>query len=148
MAKKVAAIIGITLLSGSTAAVAKDDLEPRVEAVLACGSISANEARLQCYDQSILALRQGLARGSMVLKEKKGPWAREGVVKASGRSGAERFWVLLDNGDRWTISPPKSRREAPPPGTMLKLKRTPFGNYWISGPDWPESEAAFVGHEP
>ena len=32
------------------------------------------------------------------------------------------------------------------PGATLKVKRTPMGTYWISGPEWSESQAKFAGH--
>jgi len=147
MSRRVVTIAGIVLLAAPTIAAAKDKLEPRVQAMLACEPITSNEARLQCYDQAILPLKQALSRGSMVLKEDKGPWALEGVVKASGKSGENRFWVVLENGDRWAIVTAKARREAPTSGTNLKLKKTFFGNYWVTGTGWPESEAEFLGHD-
>ena len=115
-----------------------------MQAVLACEAIASNEARLQCFDQAILPLKQAMFRGSLVLKENKGPTALGGVVKASGKSGLSRYWVLLDNGERWTIMTAKDRREAPKPGTPLRMKKTFFGNYWVTGPGWPESEGTFV----
>jgi hypothetical protein len=147
MSKRVITVAGIFLLSAPAMAAAKDTLEPRVQAMMACESISPREARLDCYDHSMVALKQVMAGGNMVLAEKKGPWALEGVVKASGQSGATRYWVVFENGDRWTINTAKTRRRAPQQGTTLKLKRTPLRNYWISGPDWSESEAEFVGHD-
>lgn len=146
MSKRVSIIIGIVLLSVPTIAAAKDSLEPRVKSLLACESMSSDEARLRCYDQSIIPLKQALSRGSMVLREKKGPLALEGVVRASGKSGANRYWVVFENGDRWSLVTVKDRREAPRAGTTLKLKKTFFGNYWISGSGWRESEATFLGH--
>jgi hypothetical protein len=146
MSKPVSAITAILLLSVPSIAAAKDKLEPSVQSVLACESISSDEARLQCYDQAIVPLKQALSRGSMVLKENKGPLALGGVVKASGKSGENRFWVVFENGDRWSVVTAKARREAPKLGTNLKLKKTFFGNYWISGPGWPESDATFLGH--
>lgn len=140
-------IAGAVLLLVPAMAVAKDKPEPRVQAILACGEIAADAERLQCYDQSILPLKEALARGSMVLKEKKAPLALTGIVKASGRWGGSSLWVLLDNGDRWSVQPTKSRRDPPPPGTAVRLKRTLMGTYWITGPKWPESEAEFLGHE-
>ena len=137
---------GVLLLL-PTMAVAKGKPEPRVQAVLDCGSISSDAERLRCYDQSILPLKEALARGSMVLKEKKAPRVLEGTVKASGHWGSGSLWVLLDNGDRWSVEPTKSRRDPPPPGTAVRLKRTLMGTYWISGPKWPESEAEFLGHD-
>ena len=147
MPKWISAIAGIFLLSMPAVVAAKDKSEVRVETLLACGSIISNEDRLRCYDQSILPLKEALARGNMVLKERKAPLSLEGVVKASGRWGGSSFWVLLENGDRWSVEPTKSRREPPPPGTTVKLKRTLMGTYWISGPKWPESEASFLGHD-
>ena len=144
MSKRVGLVAGIVLLSLPSVVAAKDDMEPRMQAVLACEGISANEARLQCFDQAILPLKQAMSRGSLVLKEKKGPAALGGVIKASGKSGASRYWVLLDNGERWSIETAKDRRDAPKPGTALRMKKTFFGNYWVSGPGWPESAGTFV----
>ena len=139
-------IIAIALLALPGTAAAKEGLEPRVQSLLACESISSNETRLRCYDQSIIPLKQALTRGSVVLRETKGPRAREGIVKASGKSAEKSFWVELQNGDRWAITTQPDRPRAPPVGTTLKLHKTPLGNYWISGPGWRKSEASFVGH--
>jgi len=146
MSNRVAAITAIALLSVPATATAKDKLEPRVQAILACKAVGSNEERLQCYDRSIAALQEGLAQGNVMLKEKKAPLAREGVIKTSGRSGEGRYWVVLENGDRWAISTSEYRRDVPPPGMPVKLKRTLMGNYWLSGPEWPESEAVFLGN--
>ena len=148
MPKLVTTMIAIALLAVPAMAVAKERLEPRLQSILMCESISSNEARLQCFDQSIIPLKQALSRGSVVLKENKGPGAREGVVKASGKSGEKRFWVEFENGDRWSLTTQPDRRAAPPVGSALKLDRTPFGNFWISGPEWRRSEASFLGREP
>ena len=147
MSKRVALVGGIVLLSLPSVVAAKDDMEPRMRALLACEAISANEARLQCFDQAILPLKRAVSDGEMVFTQRKGPVAREGVVKASGISGENRYWILFENGDRWATST-KNPRKAPTPGTTLRLKRTPMGNYWIFGPKWSESQANFVGHEP
>jgi hypothetical protein len=146
MSKPFAAITAIILLSVPTMATAADKPDPRVQAVLACEIISANDARLQCYDQAIAALKPALVQGKVVLEEKKGPLALEGVVKASGKSTTSHFWVELENGDRWAVVTQKDRRKAPPPGATVKFKKTFFGNYWISGPKWSESEADFLGN--
>ena len=140
-------IAGGALLLMSSMAVGKDNAEPRVQAILACGAIASDQERLACYDRSIVPLKDALARGSMVLKEKKAPLALAGRVNASGRWGGNSLWVVLDNGDRWSVQPTKSRRDPPPPGTIVRLKRTLMGTYWISGPRWPESEAEFLGRE-
>ena len=139
-------LIAVALLALPGTAAAKEGLEPRLQSLLACESITASDARLRCYDQSLLPLKQALTRGSVVLKETRGPRAREGVVKASGKSAEKSFWVEFENGDRWTTITQPDRPNPPPVGTRLKLRKTPFGNFWISGPGWNESEASFVGH--
>lgn len=145
MSKRVSLVAAVALLSVPSVAAAKDKLEPRVQAMLACQAISASEARLQCYDQTISALNQDLVRGAVVLKESNRPLAKEGVVKESGYWSGGRFLVVLDNGDRWAIEPSKRRREPPRPGAAVKLRKTLMGTYWISGPDLPETEAQFLG---
>jgi hypothetical protein len=147
MSKRAGIIAAIVLLSVPTLAVAKDKPERRVQALLACQSITASDARLACYDQAMSSLKQAIAQGTMVLKEKNAPLAMEGVVKASGQWGGSSNWVLLDNGDRWSIQPSKARRDPPPPGTPVKLKKTWMGTYWMSGQKLPETEAEFLGHE-
>lgn len=144
MSKLVSLFAGTVLLVMPSVAAAKEDMGPRMQAVLACEAITANEARLQCFDQAILPLKQAASRGSLVLKENKGPAALGGVVKESGKSGAARYWVVLDNGERWSIETAKDRRDAPKPGIELRMKKTFFGNYWVSGPGWPESEGTFL----
>ena len=148
MSKLATTTIAIALLALPASAGAEDRLDPRVQSILACEAISSGEARLRCYDQSIMPLKQALSGGRMVLKENRGPGRLDGVVKASGKSGEKRFWVLFENGDRWAISTQPDRRNAPAVGTPLKVRKTPFGNYWISGPGWRTSEATFVGHTP
>jgi hypothetical protein len=87
-----------------------------------------------------------MSQGSVVVKENKAPVTLGGVVKASGTSGANRFWVELENGDRWALLPGKTRRAPPAPGTTVKVSRTLMGSYYLSGPNWPQSEAQFLGH--
>ena len=110
MSKPFRAMMGIVLLSAPAGVAAKEKLEPRVQAMLACEAVKANEARLQCYDQAIAALKPALVQGGVVVKEKKAPLSRGGVIQASGRSGPENFWVVLDNGDRWAVHTPGYHR--------------------------------------
>ena len=146
MSKRAWVIAGTALLFGPSIAVAKDKLEPRMQAMLACEAVSSNDARLQCYDQAMSAFRQAMARGSVVVKEKDAPTSLGGVIKASGQSGSNRYWVEFENGDRWALTPTKSRRGPPAPGSTAKLSRTLMGNYYFSGPNWPQTEARFLGH--
>lgn len=147
MPKRLSFLAGLVLLSVPTLALAKDKPEKRVQALLACQSIAASDARLACYDQAMSSLKEAIAQGTMVLKEKNAPLALEGTVKDSGHWGGSSLWVLLDNGDRWSIQPSKARRDPPPPGTAVKLKKTFMGTYWMSGQKLPETEAQFLGHE-
>ena len=146
MSKRVSLAAGMVLLAVPSLAAAKAELEPRMQAVLACEAIAANEARLQCFDQAILPLKRAVSDGGMVFTQRTGPAAREGVVKASGISGENRYWILFENGDRWSTTT-KSSRKVPPVGATLRLKRTPMGTYWISGPQWSESQATFAGRD-
>jgi hypothetical protein len=146
MSKRVSAILGIALLSAPGIAAAKDKQDSRLQAMLECESVSASEARLQCYDQAVAALKPAVAQGTVVVKEKNAPVTLGGVVKASGASGGNRFWLELENGDRWALLPGKTRREPPPPGTTVKVSRTLMGSYYVSAPNWPQSEAKFLGN--
>ena len=146
MSKRVGLVAGIVLLSVPSVAAAKDDMEPRMQAVLACEAITVNEARLQCFDQAILPLKRAVSSGGLVLTNRKGPAAMEGVVKASGPAGANGYWILFENGDRWSTTT-KNDRKLPPAGATLKVKRTIMGTYWISGPQWSESQATFAGRD-
>jgi len=147
MSKPLSLMAVIALLTMPALTQAKDKPERRVQALLACQAITANEARLACYDEAMGSLKEAIAQGSMVLKEKNVPLAMEGVVKASGQWGGSSLWVLLDNGDRWSIQPSKARRDPPPPGTAVKLTKTFMGTYWMKGQKLPETEAEFLGHE-
>lgn len=146
MSKKMSLWAAVVLLSVPGMAAAKDKLDRRLEAVMACQSVTDNNARLQCFDQAVAPLQKALVHGTMTLEEKKGPLALEGVVKASGQTSVNRYWVELENGDRWTLTPKSSRPKAPPVGSTLKMKKTLWGGYWISGAGWSESEGAFAGH--
>jgi len=139
-------IVGMALLFVPSVAAARDKLEPRVQAMMACEAVSSNEARLQCYDQAMSAFKQAMAQGSVVVKVKDAPMTLGGVIKASGQSGSNLYWVEFENGDRWALTPTKSRRGPPAPGSTAKLSRTLMGNYYFSGPNWPETEAKFLGH--
>lgn len=146
MPTRLSSIAGVLLLALPATASAAEKSDPRLQAILACETVSASDARLNCYDAAIAALKPALAQGKVVLEEKKGPLAMEGVVKASTKSASNRFLVEFENGDRWDLVTVKPRRAGPPVGSTLKLKKTFFGNYWASGPKWSESEADFLGH--
>ena len=141
---RLAVVFTALIVLASPAIAAKDKLEPRAQAMLACASVNADEDRLRCYDQSILALQQALGKGDVVLKENKSPKTLEGVVRASGSMGDNRYWIEFESGDRWHLTPSIIRNEAPRVGSTLKLRKGFASNYWISGPGWPTSPARHV----
>ena len=146
MSSQVFAITGLLLLAAApSGAAANDRPEQRLQAVVACGSITPDQARLQCYDQAVREVRQALAEGELVVKESEDPRALGGVIKASGASGASSYWVELDNGDRWALLPLRMRAGPPAPGTTLKVRKNVVGTYWASAPGWPETRAKFLG---
>lgn len=145
MSKWAIAVTGLALLGMSSGASAKDKLEPRTQAMLACQGITADSARLQCYDQAMAALKEAIDQGAVTLNESRRP-AREGVVKAAGQSGENRYWIELESGERWTLLPSTMRSGPPQPGSVIKVRRPFIGSgYWISAPGWEESRAEFEG---
>lgn len=144
MSKWVVALGGLALL-GTGAAGAKEKLEPRTQAMLACRNVAADAARLACYDQAMTALKQAIDLGDVVMNVVRKPAALDGVVKASGQSGEDRFWVELDSGDRWTLLPTSFRSHPPRVGTRMHVHKALMGDYWISGQGWSESKAQFEG---
>lgn len=139
-------VTGLALLGASASVPAKDKFEPLTQAILTCQAIAADDARLRCYDQAMPALKSAIDQGSVVLSEPKGPAAREGVVKAAGQSGENSYWIEMESGDRWRLLPTTARRGPPQPGSTIKVRKPFTGSgYWISGSDWKESRAEFVG---
>ena len=137
---------GFGLLALASGANAKDKLEPRTQAMLACQGIAADGARLQCYDQAMAPLKQAIEQGTVVVEKNDRPIAREGVVKASREIGDNVFWVELNNGDRWKLLPSTRRNGPPQVGSTVKVHKPLYGSgFWIMGPDWDDSRADFEG---
>ena len=140
------AITGLALLVTAAGASAKDKLEPRSQAMLACQVVVADDARLRCYDQAMAALKSAIAEGDLVVEKSDKPIARGGVIKASGQLGENSFWIELESGDRWKLLPTTRRSQPPQVGTRVKVGRPFYGSgYWISGPEWDESRADYMG---
>ena len=138
-----AALLALMLLTAPSMAAAKDKVDPRMAAMLACSSVTPNEARLRCYDQAAAPLRQALNKGEVTLTRKAGPRALEGVIRSAGAM-SDGYWVELANGDRWQILSSSAFDEAPPTGVTATLRKGPLGNYWFSVPDMPERRAVFI----
>ena len=124
----------------------KDKADPRIEAAIACATVTGNEARLRCYDQAIGALRLALESGQLVpAGEARKPLALEGVVKAAGPMGFNRFWVTLENGERWQLIATNSREIAPRRGAKIKLRKGAMGTYWFVDPSASDMRASYMG---
>jgi len=137
---------GFAMFGLAATANAKDKLEPRTQAMLACQGIAANDARLSCYDQAMTALKQAIDQGDVVVEKNDKPTAREGVVKASREIGDNIFLIELDNGERWKLLPSTRRNQPPQVGTTVKVHKPLYGSgFWVVGPDWDDSRADFQG---
>jgi len=133
------------MLSVPTAASAQDAMDQHLQSVMACRSVTPDAARLQCYDRSAATVTQAVEQGELRVEPQKRPRAREGVVKASGPDGENRYWIELENGDRWVLLPTTKRDGPPQPGTRIKVRKSFFDSgYWVSGDGWSEARARFV----
>jgi len=146
MSKWVCAVAGLALVGAGSAAGAKDKLEPRTQAMLACRPVADAAARLQCYDQAMAALSEAIDQGKVVVAVPKGPIAREGVIKSSREIGDNIFLIELENGDRWKLLPSTWRSRPPAVGSTVRIHRPLAGSgFWVEGPEWDDSRADFVG---
>ena len=146
MSRWAVAMTGLGLLAMAAGANAKDKLEPRTQAMLACQGIAANDARLLCYDQAMTVLKEAIEQGAVVVEKSSKPISREGVIKASGQLGENSFWIELESGDRWKLLPTTQRSHPPKVGTTIKVGKPFYGSgHWISGPDWDQSRADYMG---
>jgi hypothetical protein len=149
MLKLAAAIAGLLMLVAPAAVSAKDKTaESRAQALLACAAVADDQARLRCYDETAVAMKQALDQDGLVLTERTKPRGREGIVKSAGYLGGNRYWVELDTGDRWQLVPTTERKGPPETGVRVKVDRGPLGNYWFSAPGWPVSPAKYMRRRP
>ena len=144
MSKLALTIVAVLAVIPAGAA-AKDKVDPRVAASLACTSIADSGQRLACYDKAIGGLKQALESGELVSNFERQPKKMEGTVRAAGGMGFNRYWAELDSGDRWEIISESMRDEAPRAGAKVKLRKGMMGTYWISTPDSRDRRARFLG---
>ena len=90
-------------------------------------------------------MKVAIEQGELEVNQKPRPQGLAGVVKASGAFGDNRYWVELDNGDRWQITSEQTFDEAPPAGARVKLERGAMGSYWIVVPGAKDRRASFLG---
>ena len=145
MFRSAVALAGLALLGVSANAHAQEKVDPLTQAMLACGAVKTDDARLRCYDQTMSTLKNAIDQGEVILDEDRGPIAREGIIKASGQTGESSFWIELESGERWNLMPTTPRRHPPKPGGNIKVRKSFFSGYWVSAPDWPETRARFKG---
>lgn len=121
------------LLAASTSALAKEKVDPRIGAAIACSSITQADERLRCFDQAIAGLKQALASGQLVpAEDARKPLVLEGTVRTAGHFGFNRFWVELDSGDRWELIAANRFDDVPPKrGTKVTIKKAAMGGYWV-----------------
>ena len=148
MPKSRFAVAPLILLVGSTPSIAKykDELDPRIRAAIACSTVGQNEERLRCYDQAVNGLRLALESGQLVpASEATKPLVLEGVVKAAGGFGFNKFWMELDSGDRWAVTGANRYDEGPERGSKVSLRKGVMSGYWLSEPGSPDRRAKYLG---
>lgn len=146
MSRLMIAIMAMIGLASPQAAWSKEKADPRIETAIACAAVTASEARLSCYDRAIGALRLALESGQLVpAGEARKPLALEGVVTAAGPMGFNRFWVTLNNGERWQLIATSSREIPPRRGAKIKLRKGVMGAYWFVDPAASDMRASYMG---
>ena len=146
MSRLTIAMIGLMGLASSQLAWGKEKADTRIEAAIACATVTGNDARLRCYDQAIGALRLALESGQLIpAGEARKPLALEGVVKSAGPMGFNRFWVILENGERWQLVATSSREVPPRRGAKIRLRKGLMGAYWFVDPSASDMRASYMG---
>ena len=142
---RVTVAIGALMLASPALVSAKDKIDPRIKAAMACQSVAQSDQRLACYDRAMVGMRQALEAGQLIpADESRVPLALAGVIKAAGPMGFNRFWVEMDNGDRWELIA-ESSDPGPRPGTKITLRKGIMGNYWFIDPRWTNRQARYLG---
>lgn len=147
MLKLIVPAVAALLLCGAPAA-AKDKLDPRIQAVLGCASVTDPAARLRCFDEKMAALRAAVDAGQLISAEEASrPYALDGVIRGSGVSGFNRFWVLMDSGDRWLVVANNSRDILPKRGAKVHIRKGLMGAYWFEEANQSDRRAIYLGRE-
>lgn len=146
MSRLMIAAVAVIGLAAPHPAWSKDKADSRIEAAIACATVTGNDARLSCYDRAIGALRLALESGQLIpAGEARKPLALEGVVRSAGPMGFNRFWVILDNGERWQLIATNSREVPPRRGAKIKLRKGLMGAYWFVDPAASDMRATYMG---
>ena len=147
MRKIAIAVVALGLFAGSAPAMAKEKIDPRIGAAIACANIADNDQRLRCFDQAIAGLKQALSSGQLIpADDARKPLVLEGTVKSAGHFGFNRFWVELDSGDRWELEWSNRFDQVPPKrGTKVTIKRAAIGGYWVKEVGGSNRRASYLG---
>lgn len=147
MRKIAIAVTALSLFVGVNPATAKEKVDPRIEAAIACSNVAQNEDRLRCFDQAVGGLKQALASGQLIpADEARKPLVLEGTIRAAGHFGFNRFWVEMDSGDRWEIEASNRFDQIPPKrGTKVTIKRAAIGGYWVKEVGGSNRRANYLG---
>ena len=138
----------LALLLCGASATAKEKLDPRIQAVLGCASVTDPAARLRCFDEKMAGLRQAVDSGQLISAEEASrPHALDGVITGAGVSGFNRFWVLMDSGDRWLLVASNSRDIGPKRGAKAHIRKGVMGAYWFEEANQSDRRAIYLGRE-
>ncbi len=143
---RIAICAAAILVVAASAPAAGKSTDKRVEAALACASITDDGPRLKCFDTAVANLKVAVETGTLVAEKTMGdPSGFEGIIRSSASSGFNRARLTLDNGDRWEVIANSSNDPLPRTGAKVKLKKSPAGGYWFIEPGSADRRARFLG---
>ena len=140
-------VAALAVVCSAAPAQAAKDIDPRLDSTLACASVAEDTARLRCFDQAVVTLRQAVEAGTLVAKKDAigDPSGMAGVIRASAQRGYNRFWVQLDNGDKWEVHADSAQDQLPRRGAKVTFKKAPLGGYWFDEPGYRARKASVLG---
>ena len=136
-------ILSVLAIAGLAQPAVAQRVDPRLQSVLACASISDSAQRLQCYDGAISPLRQAAASGALEGRSL-GPKALEGKIRSMRGQGYDRLLVQLENNDRWLLMLEGNER-LPKAGDPIAATRGALGNWFFKVNDRQTFSAKFLG---
>jgi hypothetical protein len=145
------AFFSVIIAVPAMAAAAQDDpSRGRVDAVLRCIDVPTVGERLQCYDRSAAALRESLRTGQLAVigateqrERSPTPSRIDAAVTAASAIGNGGWRLELDNGQIWQTYE-RQRREPPPPGTRVRIRRNLIGSMFLTITGYSEARVTRV----
>lgn len=123
---------------------AKQQVDNKLTAALACTKVAEAQARLACFDRAMADLNKAVKEGTLNIGSDS-PLALTGTIAAAGPSGFKRFWVVMANGDRWSMQAGDAFDEGPRRGSKVTINRAPLSGYWFMEQGAPDRRATFKG---